>query len=284
MAEELEIKLTISQENVPAVAQWVSALPEARFGEEKRLVNRYFDTPTADLNREKAALRVRQAGDHFIQTLKTRGDFVAGAHRRQEWEWPLPGPNLQLGLLADSPLAERVNLAELSAIFETNFQRRTWWIVTDDAEIEVALDSGQVVSGDHILPLHEVEFELKAGDPRALMSYAQILAATVPVFLNLVSKAEQGYHLAGLYHPRVETGTGPLTVEGFLRRLSLAWLTGASPEVREDELKGLRSISHTFQTPSNPDSVFDAIKSGTPIRSLASAPDLGQLQLALARA
>ncbi|EMP54006.1 adenylate cyclase [Marinobacter santoriniensis NKSG1] len=284
MAEELEIKLTISEENIPAVERWVSTLREARFGEEKHLVNRYFDTPAADLNREKAALRVRQAGDRFIQTLKTRGDFVAGAHRRQEWEWPLPGPNLQLGLLADSPLAERVNLAELSVIFETNFQRRTWWIVTETAEIEVALDSGQVVSGDQVVPLHEVEFELKAGDSGALMSYAQTLAAKVPVFLNLVSKAEQGYHLAGLYHPRIETGSGPLTVEGFLQRLSLAWLTGTPPKFREDELKGLRSIGHASKVLSNPDSVFDAIESGTPIRSLVSARDLGQLQLALAHA
>ncbi|HCL37363.1 MAG TPA: CYTH domain-containing protein, partial [Marinobacter hydrocarbonoclasticus] len=42
------------------------------------------------------ALRVRQAGDRYIQTLKTQGEFVNGAHRRQEWEWDLPGPDLDL--------------------------------------------------------------------------------------------------------------------------------------------------------------------------------------------
>ena len=120
VAEELEIKLTVDESSLGSVIHWLLAQSGARDGGRKSLVNRYYDTPEVDLNQQRAALRVRQAGDRFIQTLKTQGEFVAGAHRRQEWEWELPGPELNIGLLADTPLGQDVNLARLQAVFETN--------------------------------------------------------------------------------------------------------------------------------------------------------------------
>src|SRR5690606_37449288 len=154
----------------------------------RTLVNRYFDTPGAALNEARAALRVRQAGDRYIQTLETQGEFVGGAHRRQEWEWPLEGPELDLSLLAETPLRARVNLQELQLVFETNFRRQVVMLELGSCVIEVAIDAGEVLAGGRVMPLHEVEFELKAGEPGALLSWARALAAYVPVFLNLVSK------------------------------------------------------------------------------------------------
>ena len=94
MAEELEIKLTVAEPDLNRVALWASARSDARYEAEQALFNRYYDTPDAVLNRQQAALRVRRLGTNYVQTLKTRGDFVAGAHRRQEWEWPLSSANL----------------------------------------------------------------------------------------------------------------------------------------------------------------------------------------------
>lgn len=284
MAEELEIKLTVAEAYQKKIRDWLSGDASAEQVGEKILINRYFDTPAADLNRHKAALRVRQAGDRYIQTLKTRGEFVKGAHRREEWEWPLPGPDLELGLLADTPLAGRINLAELRVVFETNFQREIWMIRRDDAEVEVALDSGTVASGDRKEALNEVEFELKAGNPAILMSLAQDLAQRVPVFLNLVSKAEQGYYLAGLYSPRVDPEAGPLSVTGFLYQLSLAWLQGRGWTAGGCDLSGVERAARNVGGEVALRQTLDALGQGKDVRELAAGPLLGQLQLKLASA
>ncbi|MCG7201377.1 CYTH domain-containing protein [Marinobacter pelagius] len=284
MAEELEIKLTIAEPELEKVREWLSRDASADYAGEKTLINRYFDTPAADLNRQKAALRVRQAGDRYIQTLKTRGEFINGAHRRQEWEWPLPGPELRLGLLADTPLGENVNLAELEVVFETNFRRQVWMIRRDDAVVEVALDSGTVASGDRTEPLNEVEFELKSGEPAILMSLARELAQEVSVFLNLVSKAEQGYYLAGLYKPRVDPEAGALSVTAFLYQLSLAWLQERGWQAGGSDLSEVEEAAHTAGAGAVFKQVIEALERGAGVRELAGDLKLGQLQLQLASA
>lgn len=283
MAEELEIKLTVAEADQQKVQAWLSNDATAEYVGEKSLINRYFDTPGAELNRQKAALRVRQAGDKYIQTLKTRGEFVNGAHRRQEWEWPLPGPDLSLGLLADTPLADRVNLAELEVVFETNFQRRIWMIRRNGAEVEVVLDSGRVASGDQSVPLNEVEFELKGGNAEALMSLARELAGQVPVFLNLVSKAEQGYFLAGLYQPELVLGDQELSVTEFLHQLSLGWLLGAPVGFSESALSQVQRAAGEARVEGLWQELRQEMASGTPVPELVRRlPRLGELQLALA--
>lgn len=283
MAEELEIKLTVAEADQQKVRDWLSSDASADYAGEKSLINRYFDTPAADLNRQKAALRVRQAGDKYIQTFKTRGEFVNGAHRRQEWEWPLPGPDLSLGLLADTPLADRVNLAKLDVVFETNFHRGIWMIRQDGAEVEVVLDSGTVISGDQSVSLNEVEFELKAGNAGVLMSLARELAGQVPVFLNLVSKAEQGYFLAGLYRPELLPGDHELSVTEFLYQLSLGWLLEAPAGFSESALSQVHRAAVEAKVEGLWQELRQEMASGTSVPELVRRlPRLGELQLALA--
>lgn len=238
MAEELEIKLTLAPDSAEQVLAWIT---EKQSGElsSKHLLNRYYDTPDQMLNQQRAALRVRQAGTHYIQTLKTKGEFVAGAHRRNEWEWPVPGADLSLGVLADTPIADRVNLAELEVVFENNFERQSVILEKGDASVEFALDRGKILAGDKALDLAEVEFELKSGDSRALMALAAELSERAPMFLNLVSKAEQGYWLAGLGEPSPEV-SGDDAVTGFLRAVSVHWLTGAASEALESALESIK--------------------------------------------
>ncbi|MDX1756781.1 MAG: CYTH domain-containing protein [Marinobacter sp.] len=232
MPQELEIKLTLTPAAQESAYQWLTALPTATVGSAKTLINTYFDTPAAALNRQRAALRVRQTGDGYIQTLKTQGEFVNGAHRRQEWEWPLGRAELELDLLADTPLVRNIDLTELSPVFETNFERRVVMLDDGDAVIECAFDTGQINAGDKVMPLCELEFELKSGDETRLLHWACQLAAQVPFFLNLISKAEQGYHLAGLHEPEpLPRDAEP--VNRFFHGLSVLWLTGeATGELR----------------------------------------------------
>ncbi|MGQ7271817.1 CYTH domain-containing protein [Marinobacter nauticus] len=285
MATELEVKLTLSESAQSRAFEWLKGRPGASEGPVKILVNRYYDTPNAGLNQARAALRVRQAGDRYIQTLKTQGEFVNGAHRRQEWEWDLPGPDLDLGLLEQTPLRSQVDLDELALAFETNFQRRIIMLEQAESVIEVALDSGEVVGGTRARPLHEVEFELKAGEPAALLENARALAQTVPVFLNLVSKAEQGYYLAGIYCPSLVLPASGFSSVSFLHYLSQAWLTGdticlpASALAKIEPQVEAAGLLRVWRP------VAKALQTGITVPTLVEQfPEFGQLQLALAAA
>ena len=282
MAEELEIKLSLTPVALDQAAEWLSAQTGVSIGAEKTLINRYYDTPAGDLNHQKVALRVRQAGDKYIQTLKTKGEFVDGAHRRQEWEWPLPGADLNLGLIADTPVGQNVNLAELNPVFETNFVRRIQMLESSGTTVECALDQGSILAGDSRRDLCELELELKQGAPGALLTWAGKLAATVPVFLNLISKAEQGYALAGLHQP-VPLNDRELLVNRVLHGLSRAWLSGTADAALCEDLENLQ---HRDNLPAAHASdlawLRDCLDSGETIAELAAGSTrLGQLQLSL---
>lgn len=283
MATELEIKLTLSEPSQARTLDWFLSLPEARKGPAKALLNRYYDTPDSALNRAQAALRVRKAGDQFIQTLKTRGEFVDGAHQRQEWEWPIPSAELDLSLLHSTPLADRLDLAELRPVFETNFQRQVVLLDKGANLVEVAIDTGTITSCNARRPLHEVELELKHGDGAVLLTYARRLAEQVPVFLNLVSKAEQGYFLAGLYQPDVRAPAPEASSVEWLSFLSRGWLTGGRIQWAGPGGPAMdHAAIHAELAP-----VWTAVKhrlaTGTTVSELIEQlPDLGRLQLAFA--
>ncbi|MDX1635000.1 MAG: CYTH domain-containing protein [Marinobacter sp.] len=224
MPQELEIKLTLSPAAQKRAHNWLLMHAPAEAAPAQTLVNIYYDTPSTDLARLKAALRVRQVGGEFIQTLKTRGELVNGAHRREEWEWPLPSARLDTELLKETPIAGRLPLADLTPVFETNFERRP--VILDDglARIECAFDSGRIIAGAQQRALHELELELKAGAESQLLVWARRLAAEAAMFLNPISKAEQGYYLAGLALPPKGRESDPCNE--FNRALGRLWLTG----------------------------------------------------------
>ncbi len=173
MAVELEIKLTLHADQLPVAVAWLLEQPEASQNGVRQLINRYYDTPDRQLNQQRIALRLRHVGNKTIQTLKTQGEFVSGAHRRNEWEWDVSGPHLQLELLADTPLSNTVNLAQLASVFETNFERQVIMLMDESSVIEVAVDSGEVIAGKTKRKLCEVELELKSGSADRLLVWAQ---------------------------------------------------------------------------------------------------------------
>ena len=228
MPRETEIKLTFRPPDLVSIQDWLRERQARAVGVEM-LENIYFDTADRALNRQRVALRIRRAGDRFVQTLKTQGAAVGGVHRREEWEWPLADATLDLDRLRQTPLSlDESQWQTLARVFATNFQRQTFLIEVDEARVECALDSGVIEVPGREHPLHEVEFELKAGAENALLPVALELASRVPVLVNSVSKAEQGYYLAGHYTPGVDM---PGSAEGepldsWNLALSRYWLTG----------------------------------------------------------
>ncbi|MDO6825243.1 CYTH domain-containing protein [Marinobacter sp. 1_MG-2023] len=288
MAEELEIKLSLEQNCLKSALDWLLAQNEASKGCKKSLVNCYYDTPDAQLNRQHAALRIRHSGEKYIQTLKTRGELVNGAHRRGEWEWELTSPSLSLCLLADTPLKKNIDLSLLAPVFETNFTRQVVMLDDGEAVIECALDSGVIVAGSRQKPLHEVEFELKSGNPSRLLVWAERLAWQCPVFLNLISKAEQGYHLAGIQEatPR-ETENDGMAPDSFdeidrlLKRLSDAWLEQSAVSLEGLDLPLLGAQAEACGLGEIFSGLVKDLASGGDISHLLGKPELGQCQLGL---
>lgn len=228
MPRETEIKLTFRPRELASIQGWLKGR-DARVVGIESLENIYFDTADLALNRNRVALRIRRAGDRFIQTLKTQGSAAGGVHRREEWEWSLTEPSLDLDRLRQTPLSlDESQWRGLTRVFSTNFQRQTFLLEAGDARVECALDHGVVATPGGERPLHEVEFELKAGGEAALLSVALELASRVPVLVNSVSKAEQGYYLAGHYRPEIcmpgADDSDPL--DGWSLALSRFWLTG----------------------------------------------------------
>ncbi|WP_417316447.1 CYTH domain-containing protein [Cycloclasticus pugetii] len=285
MATELEIKLTLSEQSQSKALDWLQSQPEASEGARKVLVNRYYDTPSAALNRARAALRVREAGGRYIQTLKTQGEFVDGAHRREEWEWEIPSKELDLTLLEQTPLNNQLDLSELQLAFETNFTRQIVMLKTADAVIEVAVDAGDIIGGVGARALHEVEFELKSGNPEALMVWASALSREVPVFLNLVSKAEQGYHLAGIHQPTLRQSAEVLSVTDFLHQLSLAWLIKAPVAFATQSLAGAQQLAGEMGLQHLWAQLMPELTRGLLVDDVVKKiPRLGEFQLAIATA
>lgn len=228
MARERELKLAVEEASSARILEWLNS-SGATARPTERLCNTYFDTPDGQLNRRRVALRVRQSGTEYIQTLKTKGAISAGLHDRQEWDWSISGPQLDLAQLAESPIAEFTRLAALEPVFTTDFERDAWLWRNEHLAIEFALDRGTAGAGSRAAPICEVELELKGGEATGLAEQAAALSQICAVFLNPISKAELGYFVAGIYHPQVsalEPTDTQGVIDGWFEALGYFMLTG----------------------------------------------------------
>ncbi|MCK9815982.1 CYTH domain-containing protein [Pseudomonas sp. MAFF 302046] len=203
MQKETEIKLRVSRETLAALREHPLLKKRNKSGWERReLMNQYFDTPERDLARAKVALRLRRDGEEVIQTLKTRGQSIAGLSERNEYDWHLAKAKLDVkkldGECWPAELAE-LDKKTLKPIFTTDFVREraeiAWGRGKAKVVIEAALDLGHVVAGKQKEEICELELELREGEPAALLELAAELAATLALMPCDISKAERGYRL-----------------------------------------------------------------------------------------
>src|SRR5690606_32890773 len=203
MHRETEIKLRASRDTLAALRDHPLLKKRNKGGWQRHeLFNQYYDTPERDLAQAKVALRLRRDGEQFIQTLKSRGQSVAGLSERNEWDWYLDKAKLDTRKLTDdcwpAPLAG-LDKKTLKPIFKTDFVREkaeiAWGRGKAKVVIEAALDLGEVVAGKQSEEICELELELRQGDPQALLELAVELAADLALMPCDISKAERGYRL-----------------------------------------------------------------------------------------
>lgn len=206
-SEEIELKLALPTNQPSALAKQLSTIaPLARYTAARlHLHNVYFDTPGQILRQQRVALRLRRIGSdaspQWLQTLKIgdRGDLALS--RRGEWEAGVPSAALAWPALKATPW-KRIDpdgsvFGALAPCFVTSFERTRWRVRRRNGSmVEVALDVGKVVAGDHSAPICELELELLAGQPADLFDLARQIARSIPVLPLTMSKAERGYALA----------------------------------------------------------------------------------------
>lgn len=206
MPQEIELKFDIAPEILPRLESAPllrklagSGKRDARKREE--LVSVYFDTVRHALRERGLTLRIRHNGGRRIQTIKASG--APGSLARGEWESEVESDLPDLRDIDATPLAAlnagkrgRKLARKLRPVFATEISRASLPLKTQGGAIELAIDQGNIRIGDRVRPVHEIELELKEGDPAALIAIARQLVEAFPLRYSVLSKAERGHALA----------------------------------------------------------------------------------------
>lgn len=198
--EELELKLKLNPKAVSRLRRSPLLRDHkiARAGA-SHLISTYYDTPSLALKKKKAALRIRKMGRALEQTLKSPKGVQGSLQSRAEWNAFITTHEPDIALIGDveirSWLEKRQETEGLSAVFKTDIKRTTWQIVFQQSRFEVALDLGEIRSGERRAPICEVELELVSGRAADLLSFALRLIDAYPLVVDRDSKAARGYAL-----------------------------------------------------------------------------------------
>lgn len=201
MPEETELKLSVRPEHAARIKNH-PLVRQLRSGRARtsRLVGTYFDTPDLLLSKRDMTLRLRDSDHRRIQTLKRMGPGCGAIVVRDEWEQEVNGRAPNIGAIKDEKVrrffAETGAAKSLQPLFKTDVQRTFWTLRDKDAEIELALDIGEIRSEKGgSAPVCEAELELKSGDPRRLLDVALALNERIDCTVAPLSKAARGYAL-----------------------------------------------------------------------------------------
>ncbi len=156
----------------------------------------YFDTPDGGLSARRITLRRRLENGRSVCTVKT----PKGANIRGEWEVECEEILVAVPMLCKLGAPEE--LLTLTAngvepVCGARFTRLFAPIVLKNATLELALDGGCLLAGDKVLPLQEVEVELKSGDMAQCTQYARELAAQFGLRPEPDSKYRRARRLRG---------------------------------------------------------------------------------------
>jgi triphosphatase len=144
-------------------------------------------------------LRLRKDGRRWLQTVKSGGSAQAGLHQREEIEFAVRGKALEWAPLAGTEFEAVLEPVkqQLDAQFRTLFSRDIRRLIgPSGAEIELAIDQGEIIAGKKREAICELELELKSGSAGDLFDLALELVSRHSLTLSNRSKAERGDALA----------------------------------------------------------------------------------------
>jgi inorganic triphosphatase YgiF len=214
----------------------------------------YFDTESGDLLQRGVTLRVRRMNRHMILGVKKEASPDGWFFERAEAETPSPSAEPDLSLL-DKDIARKlediVGDKKLAPRFGSDVHRTLRTVKFRSAEIEVALDDGFLFAGERREPTHEIELELKTGEPAALFEFGLALLEALPLKLGVLSKARRGALMLSGEPPAPVHATSPalsphMTIEeaiGALLRNALGHFLGNLPVLeRGDPVEAVHQL------------------------------------------
>jgi inorganic triphosphatase YgiF len=214
--QEIELKFQIPAEALADVRAKLTQLAQAQPQPDLRLRAAYFDTPDRKLAGARMALRLRQEGDEWVQTLKAGG---SNTMMRLEDNQPFPAPadallqpdlgrhvpmarhSLQQVLGWDpqtDPSGQQCQLIELwgTDITRTRVRCHVASGTPFQGEVELALDLGHIRAGTLREPVRELEIESMSGHPMAVILAGREWVQSHGLWLDTQTKAHRGDRLA----------------------------------------------------------------------------------------
>jgi inorganic triphosphatase YgiF len=198
---EIELKFQVPAARRAAVDAAVAGrtgLPRTR------LQAAYVDTAERALATAGLALRMRREGRQWVQTLK---GAAADGMTRLEHNVPRGAgaavPAIDLALHAGTPVGETLAALlagrspdALAVLFRTDIMRRARALRTPHGRVELAFDAGSIRAVAGQVGVCELEIELLAGSPMAVLDTARRWLPRFGLWLDTRSKAERGDLLA----------------------------------------------------------------------------------------
>jgi triphosphatase len=206
---ETELKFQIP----PASEAAVRAAMKLAAPRRQHLQAIYFDTADRALAAAGIALRLRQEGPRWVQTLKARGAHAAERHEhnvalaageRSAAGRPTLLPARHAGTAAAQAWADArgqpidaFDASGLQPVMATDVWRRAVRLADPaGGEVELAFDEGEIRAGGAACRICELEYELVDGGLADLIRLAGEGVARHGLWLDIVSKAERGELLA----------------------------------------------------------------------------------------
>ena len=203
---ELEMKYSIpDKETADAIWEdgFLSSISDMSSAEKVVMKAVYFDTDDRVLAAHDAALRVRSEGDYSFATLKWNGTSEDGLHEREELNVPVRDETSFIKLDADMfnesedgrALMKLTEGKELRNLLETRFLRKRIRVDFEGNIIELAIDTGSIITDAGDEPIMELELELFAGDRGALKRLGDDLSERYGLKPLNISKFARGLAL-----------------------------------------------------------------------------------------
>jgi len=203
---EIEMKYSIRDKAV-ADALWEDAyLSEIADAESKETVymkSAYFDTEDSILSQNDIAFRVRMEGSRVVACLKWNGTVENGLHIRDEINVPVddpicfiqPHPSIFKESETGREVMALVGEKRLESLLEINFLRRRVRVDTGRSIMEVAVDTGEIVTDLGNVPICELEIELFSGENEDVVALGNVLAESYDLTPMDASKYSRGLNL-----------------------------------------------------------------------------------------
>ena len=165
----------------------------------------YFDTDDCIMSKNNISVRVRAEGEHYFATLKANGSHKDGMFTREEINVPVSDdasfmaldPSVFAGSENGDRLIELLKGKKLRNLLEMRFLRRRKRMNYAGSIMELALDSGSIITDNGEMPIMEMEIELFAGEPAAIEALGKKISEKYGLSVKNTSKFKDGLILLG---------------------------------------------------------------------------------------